>query len=164
MKNDENMRNRHSSDMWRFDPLFEEDVEIVIARDTDSQISMREKVAVDEWLKSGKKFHIMRDHKYHGIKYLPGRILSGMFGARDGYLRSTKNLYDSMKNNAFKYGNDMKFLDKIYDFVKNDMIVHDTHSHYKYENPLKFSVDPINGNTVGSYQCRNFPNANKILN
>ena len=92
MQNDENTRTRHSSDMWRFDPLFEEDVEIVIVRDVDSQISMREKVAVDEWLKSGKKFHIMRDHKYHGRKYLPGRILSGMFGVRDGYLKSTKNL------------------------------------------------------------------------
>ena len=37
-------------------------VEIMMPRDTDTRIFLREKLAVDEWLKSGKLIHIMRDH------------------------------------------------------------------------------------------------------
>ena len=60
---------------WRFIPAFEDDVDVMISRDTDSILSMREKRAVDEWLNTPEKdFHIMRDHPAH-----TQLIMAGMF-------------------------------------------------------------------------------------
>jgi len=63
--------------MWRFEAIDEPDVEIMMSRDTDTRILLREKLAVDKWLKSYKLFHIMRDHPYHD-----NIILGGMFGTK----------------------------------------------------------------------------------
>lgn len=65
---------------WRFAPAFESDVEIMISRDCDSRISERESLCVKEWLASGKKFHIIRDHERH----YDFPILAGMWGVRGG--------------------------------------------------------------------------------
>ena len=63
--------------MWRFEAIDDPDVEIMMSRDTDTRFLPREKLAVDEWLESGKTFHIMRDHPHHYYE-----ILGGMFGTR----------------------------------------------------------------------------------
>lgn len=62
---------------WRFFPAAYD--EPVIVRDTDSRLSFRERMAVDEWLAGDKDFHIMRDHPYHAVP-----ILGGMWGSRKG--------------------------------------------------------------------------------
>lgn len=66
--------------MWRFLPCFEdkEEVEVVIFRDNDSVFTMREVKAVNEWLKSDKVFHIMKDDPRQG-----GTILGGMWGYKN---------------------------------------------------------------------------------
>ena len=38
---------------WKFEPYFDEHVEVVIGRDPDNRLSHREKIAIDEWLGSG---------------------------------------------------------------------------------------------------------------
>jgi hypothetical protein len=50
---------------WRFLPASERDLEAVIVRDADSQLGEREALAVQQWLASEKRFHIMRDHPFH---------------------------------------------------------------------------------------------------
>lgn len=50
---------------WRFLVASDPSVEIYVVRDADSRPSTREKAAVDEWIRSGLSFHIMRDHPYH---------------------------------------------------------------------------------------------------
>lgn len=72
---------------WRFTPY--ENIELFISRDADSRLSMREKLAVDEWLESDKILHIMRDHPHHEHE-----VNGGMFG-----LKITKdfNLIDEIK-------------------------------------------------------------------
>ncbi|HPC77997.1 MAG TPA: hypothetical protein PK811_06665, partial [bacterium] len=45
-------------------------------RDTDSRLNPREADAVEEWIESGKSFHIMRDHPQHNVP-----ICGGMWGA-----------------------------------------------------------------------------------
>ena len=69
--------NTSKSRMWRFEAIDDPNVEIMMSRDTDTRFLLREKMAVDEWLKSDKLFHIMRDHPHHAYK-----ILAGMFGTR----------------------------------------------------------------------------------
>ena len=67
-----------SSMLWRTLPVtIDSGVEIMISRDTDCRLNLREKKAVDEWLDSGKPFHLMRDHPYHTVP-----IMGGMWGCR----------------------------------------------------------------------------------
>jgi hypothetical protein len=112
---------------WRFEAIDEPDVEINMSRDTDTRILLREKLAVDEWIKSGKIFHIMRDHPHHMNKETP--IMGGMFGTRKiKDISSWLNLIQSKelndKGRQF-YNKDQDFLNKyIYPIIKNDCLIH----------------------------------------
>jgi hypothetical protein len=62
---------------WRFLPNDDETVDLFISRDSDSRITEREVVSVNEWINSEKILHIMRDHPHHHYK-----ILGGMWGMK----------------------------------------------------------------------------------
>lgn len=66
---------------WRF--LVEDDpnVGIYVVRDVDSVITVKERAAVAAWLRSGRPFHVMRDHIQHSEL-----MLAGMWGAHRGNL------------------------------------------------------------------------------
>lgn len=66
---------------WRFWAAEDPEVNIFLSRDCDSRFSAREIHAINEWLKSDKDFHIMRDHPYHTVP-----ILGGMWGCRNGLM------------------------------------------------------------------------------
>ena len=51
--------------MLRYLPL--EQCKIFSSRDTDCRVSQREEVAFDEWIKSNKSLHVMRDHPHHNF-------------------------------------------------------------------------------------------------
>jgi protein O-GlcNAc transferase len=106
--------------MWRFEAIDDTDVEIMMSRDTDSRILLREKLAVDEWLNSKTIFHIMRDHPHHNFC-----ILGGMFGTKKIPELSSWiniiNLYTKTDNRMY----DQDFLrDYIYPLIKNNSIIH----------------------------------------
>lgn len=126
---------------WRF--LACEDSDIMISRDTDSRLSLREKLAVDEWLMSNKDFHIMRDHPYHNTP-----ILGGMWGCRNGIL---KNIRDDI--NEYSKGDfwqvDQNFLrDKIYPKILNKSYIHDSFGKFESKS-FKFPSERINQEFVG---------------
>jgi len=109
-----------TSMFWRFEPAAEDDVDIMISRDTDSRLSAREKMAVDEWVSSDKGFHIMRDHPWH--KY---PVLGGMWGVKKGVLPQMKKLISEFSQTD-EYGTDYWFFGrKVYPLVTSDMLVHD---------------------------------------
>jgi hypothetical protein len=105
---------------WRFQTCFDPQFDVCIFRDTDSRLSMREKYAVDYWLKQNKTIHIMRDHPHHGYP-----ILGGMWG----YRKNNKyNIEELLKNyvSKDKYGTDYEFLgNTLYPLIKDDKVVHD---------------------------------------
>jgi hypothetical protein len=105
---------------WRFYPASEPDVDVMISRDTDSRLGSREKLAVDEWLKGDKDFHIMRDHPHHGTE-----ILGGMWGVRNGVIPNMKQMIsDYVKGNFWQV--DQNFLrDMVYPVIINNACVHD---------------------------------------
>ncbi len=106
---------------WRFSPTSEEGVEVMISRDADSRLNIREKAAVDEWLTSDKKFHIMRDHPYHGYP-----ILGGMWGAKQGTIKDIDQLIAGFAQED-AYGTDYKFFAELI-FPKlnpSDIMTHD---------------------------------------
>lgn len=105
---------------WRFEPASEDDVEVMISRDTDSRLNEREKAAVDEWLESDKGFHVMRDHPYHQFP-----VLGGMWGVKKGVLPQMKNLIDSFSQQD-QYGTDYNFFaEKIVPLVSENTLTHD---------------------------------------
>jgi len=91
----------------RFLPAEEDDIEYYICRDTDSRLSPREKIAVNEWIASGKDFHIMRDHPYHATD-----IMGGMWGVRGGILKGM-NVSIQNFNPKIEKGEDQTFLSKV---------------------------------------------------
>lgn len=88
----------------RFLPADEEGVEYMMSRDTDSRLSEREKLAVEEWISSGADLHIMRDHPYHGVP-----ILGGMWGVRGSKLKGIASAMENFKPTEAK-GQDQAFL------------------------------------------------------
>jgi hypothetical protein len=93
--------------LWRFLPCFDNNYDIVIVRDADSRLNVREARAVEEWLYSDCDFHVMRDHIHHSVT-----ILGGMFGCRNNIIKPYEHLfYDFDYIN--KVGDDQNFLQKM---------------------------------------------------
>ena len=67
---------KYSYMMWRFLPIDDNDVEVMLSRDADSRLSHREKSCVDEFLKSDKLFHSIQDHGLHD------NVMGGMWGMK----------------------------------------------------------------------------------
>lgn len=88
----------------RFLPADELGVEYMMSRDTDSRLSEREQIAVEEWIESGADVHIMRDHPYHGVP-----ILGGMWGVRGGKLKGIRDQIRAFCPTKAK-GQDQQFL------------------------------------------------------
>ncbi|HHZ95084.1 MAG TPA: hypothetical protein EYN67_05890 [Flavobacteriales bacterium] len=105
---------------WRYSPASEHDVEIMISRDTDSRLSLRERAAVDEWMESDKGFHIMRDHPYHRFP-----VLGGMWGVKRGVLSDMNNIITNFNKENY-YEIDYKFFaESIVPLIKDNVIIHD---------------------------------------
>lgn len=116
-------RFNHSGLFWRFLPLSDDSVDVVISRDCDSRLSERESNAVNEWLESDKDFHIMRDHPYHQVP-----ILAGLWGSRNSMLKNIKDLiklWEDYPRKGVFHAEDQDFLGQIvYPLVINNAYEH----------------------------------------
>jgi hypothetical protein len=142
---------------WRFLPAGESDVDVMLSRDCDSRLNLREKAAVDEFMKSYKTFHIMRDHPWHTTE-----ILGGMWGVKYPTLRKMKGMIDEYIKGDF-WQVDQNFLrTKIYPLVVKDSLVHDEFFRYNTNArpfPIKregqqFVGEAFDENDVPNFQHR----------
>ena len=116
--------------MWRFAPASEK-VECFISRDCDSRLFERDAVAVQEWLESGKCFHIIRDH--------PGghawEISAGMWGARGCFIEDIQekmNHYIETSSWVTDRAVDQRFLQEIiYPRAVKSLFLHDEYFNYE---------------------------------
>jgi hypothetical protein len=116
--------------MWRFAPASEK-VECFISRDCDSRLFERDAVAVNEWLESGKCFHIIRDH--------PGghawEISAGMWGARGCFVEDIQdkiNQYIQTSSWVNDRAVDQRFLQEvIYPRARESLFLHDEYFNYE---------------------------------
>jgi hypothetical protein len=152
-----NKHKKIANTLNRFLPMYENDVEILLSRDTDSLINIREKLAVKEWLQSDTNFHIMRDNEQHGT-----RILAGMFGVKVSKIKLNKREFDEFLHNSNGiWGDDQTFLqNKIYPKIKESVIIHDSNHHYKDEKNIPFPKSNYN-DFVGNHSCNNYKEINK---
>lgn len=115
---------------WRFHPMFDDrTVERFIVRDTDSFFSQREVLAVNEWIESGKPFHIIRDCESHQTQ-----ILGGTWGAIPGCIPNfgdcianwMSRLAPDPKNpRGLYHGSDQMFLTHyVWPVVRDNHIAH----------------------------------------
>lgn len=112
---------------WRFLAADLPDGDHIIFRDTDSRLSLREKLAVDDWIRNGDSIHVMRDHPAHrtpfGAKGLS--ILGGMWGIKAGQVEMGRMIREFSIGKSDQYGIDQSFLQRIYKEFKGSMTIHD---------------------------------------
>jgi hypothetical protein len=108
---------------YRFLAISDFGADVVIFRDTDSRLSVREKLAVDEWINSDKNLHIMKDHPSHAIY----PIFAGMFGLKGKLILNIEDLLNEFeKETKEHYNYDQLFLaNYIYREFKNSITIHD---------------------------------------
>lgn len=131
---------------WRFFALELPDCEYAIFRDADSRISLRESLAVNEWLRSEKTLHVMRDHPFHRIPAGTNQlsILGGMWGLKNRVYPIIEMIHRFGRLTEHKYGNDQSFLRYVYVMVGSDKMTHDEF----FENK-PFPIKRENGRFVG---------------
>ena len=79
--------------IWRFLPMLDLQVDVMMSRDLDSVINERESAAVTQWMESSYAFHIMRDHPLHAKE-----IMGGLFGIKLGNHSPKSNIHEQMIN------------------------------------------------------------------
>lgn len=111
--------------MWRFLAADDPGVAIILSRDCDARLTAKEAAAVDVWLRSGKRAHVMRDHILHR-----NLMLAGMWG-----VRTEKPLFVAQRMKRFsagsadaRYGSDQRFLaHEIWPEIRADSLIHDSY-------------------------------------
>lgn len=120
----------YSKATWRFLPISDKSVDFFISRDCDSRISLRDKTSVDEWIESGKKYHIIRDHP-EGHYW---KMNAGMWGAKGGLILDIDEKIKQFKLefNPHIKEFDQEFLSKwVYPLALESLFCHD--EYYNYE-------------------------------
>ena len=119
---------------WRFLVAADPTVDAYIIRDSDSRPSGREKAAVDEWLRSGTAFHLMRDHASHDPTAFAA-ILGGLWGGLHRAVPDMRTLIEkhycepsTTNKPKVEYSEDQNFLWKyVLPRAQNDCLQHDSH-------------------------------------
>jgi hypothetical protein len=107
-------KNNKSSMMWRFLPIDEHDVEIMLSRDADSRLSWREKTCVDIFMESDNLLHSIRDQVNHD------RIMGGMWGIKkNNRIKMSKLIKEWEGGNG--YGSDQNFVRHVIEPKFNDV-------------------------------------------
>nr|XP_045587714.1 uncharacterized protein LOC123749642 [Procambarus clarkii] len=147
--------------MWRVAPLGDPQLAALMVRDTDSQVSERERAAVEAWLATGKHFHVMRDHPSHDAQ-----ILGGMWGARwdlgsdprPHTAHALAALRDTMLREArgqTQRGQDQKILGKwLWPVMVGRMVAHDSYNCLQFPGTIPWPTQRVHGYFVGSPSFR----------
>jgi len=111
-----------------------------LVRDVDSRLTEREREAVAQWERSGKLFHVMRDHPYHGMP-----IMGGTWGCVGGVIPDMNRVmrrfpkFRRRYTREWGYGIDQEFLmQEIWPVVKSSALAHDSCTRDKFPDSAPF--------------------------
>jgi hypothetical protein len=153
--------------MWRLLALDDPQADRILFRDADSLISLREAYAVEQWLTSGKRFHMMRDACTH-----TELIMAGLWGVVNGSLPPLQKLIDRFMSAPLvsKHFADQYFLRQyIWPYARTSLMQHDsvfgfmdTAPFPNEKIPNQFPVGNSEGSSFFTATC-NLPNGSEIV-
>ncbi len=113
----------HRRLLWRFEAIHDPSVKRFLIRDADSLLNIKERVAVDDWLRSDRYFHAMRDWHTH-----TDLILAGMWGGVGNILPSPTDLFRASTNWRVENDHiDQDILsDTVWPTVRGSILIHDS--------------------------------------
>ena len=123
---------------WRFLVMSDHSIDRYIVRDCDSVINTKESMAVNEWIKTGQRFHIMRDFYTH-----TELILAGMFGGTTDVFTDIELMIKEFKTlvHENRMHLDQLFLRNcIWPTIKNHALIHDHCFNNKHSKPFPASA------------------------
>lgn len=108
---------------WRFQVLDDPAVKRFLIRDCDSIINTQESAAVNAWLRSDRRFHVMRDYFTH-----TELILAGMWGGIAGILPPMTDLRAGFRQSGtVQRTTDQIFLrEQVWPIIKTSCLIHDS--------------------------------------
>ena len=136
---------------WRFLAFSDPDVEIAIMRDADARITVRERLAVNEWLQSGLAYHSMKDHP---TGHAAWPINAGMWG---GYTSGIKNMHEIMQHfrsgkETKSFASDQVFLSRhVAPIVYKNMLIHETFGKTEVSPPSVRKSFPVPYTSISSH-------------
>jgi protein O-GlcNAc transferase len=139
--------------VYRYLPIDDPEVELMIVRDSDSRVYQRDEQSVHDFMKSEKRFQIIRDHRVHTIP-----ILGGLFGVKKGCLEMpmiallTIFFEHDVKRENFGYEDDQNFLRRwVYPRIVYDAYIQDEYDQH-FEPPsmhVKISTPRVFPDFIG---------------
>ncbi len=126
--------NKWFSSAWRFLAFADREVDIVLVRDVDARLTVRERKAYDAWLDSGRDFHVMKDHPMHNA----WRVSAGMWGGWADKMRNiATHMGEFMKGHeGHGYGVDQEFInEKLADKILANCLMHDSYFSTELKKP-----------------------------
>lgn len=122
----------------RFFAIDEPGVDVMFVRDADSRIHWKDRWAIQSFLKSPFRFHIIRDHKEH-----TSPVMGGLWGMRkvEGFSIQTEYArYVEDTSLGHRWAHDQNFLaDAIYPKFIKDALVHYSNRRVRiHENAVEF--------------------------
>lgn len=106
---------------WRFYAFDDPTVNVVMVRDVDSPFTLRERLAVEEWLASDFPFHVIRDHYNHSEP-----MMAGLWGGWTGLLPPMTALVKSYLSQGKDRYADQEFLRlHIWPRIRSATLAHD---------------------------------------
>jgi tetratricopeptide (TPR) repeat protein len=113
----------HRRLLWRFEAINDPSVKRFLIRDADSLLTVKERVAVDAWLRSDRYFHTMRDWYTH-----TDLVLAGMWGGVGNILPSPTALFRA--STGWRIENDHVdqdiLSDTVWPAIRHSILIHDS--------------------------------------
>ncbi len=122
------LKNRSDMLLWRFLVMGDRSVDRYIVRDCDAVINSKESRAVEAWIASDKRFHIMRDFYTH-----TDLILAGMFGGTTDIFPNIKNMisqFNHSKQRNRSHQDQLFLREYVWETIKDDCLIHDSYFRY----------------------------------
>lgn len=144
---------------WRFQVADHPEVGRFLVRDIDSVFSLRERLAVEEWLHSDKWFHTIHDWWTH-----TDLVLAGLWGGIANVLPNVSQMVDDYQPKSLATPNiDQWFLrDCLWSYMKQSCLMHDRLFRQQQTRPIPGPA-PIGNQHIGSCEFSQMPEQQRQL-
>ncbi len=141
------IKDRSQMLLWRFLVMSDSSVDRYIVRDCDSILNTKESCAVEEWIASNKRFHIMRDFYTH-----TDLILAGMFGGTTDIFPHIDKMishFHKIKHPNISHQDQLFLRIFIWQTIKQDALIHDRYFRMDSTQPFPPHPRQLKGHHIG---------------